>query len=160
MTEPHPTYVKLKEFFEQNPLCREAVTPLNDHALVRIRFTDHEGDYRFTAVRGVPKLEPGASHKPDVTLIIPPGAVDEVIATREKTLGGYGIRIMELVAEDNLDLKVRGWTDAGLFTLWRHGYFGYLKMGGGKVWEFLSRKGYGSVSVLYRKMVSTRPRDS
>jgi len=152
----NPRYEKLRAFLEDHPAAREAAKPLKTGAAIRIVLTDDGSEYTYTVRRGCPVFEPGKTLDPDVTLSVPPGAVDSLLSVTEQTVQGYGLRILELADTDDLTLKIRGAAHSGLGRLWRHGYFNYLWMGGRQFVAYLRRKGVGTISSIQERLHSAR----
>lgn len=148
----HPTYLKLKSFLEDRPICREAARPLSKSAAVRIFFTDHEDEYRFRMQDGLPRLEPGQAEKPDFTLRLPTGAVDDLINLPEETIPAFGVKLMELVWTAAPERKISATIHNGPVRLFAHGYFGILAKGGMPVMRYLASRGFGQIGTIRKRM--------
>ncbi|MCW5830726.1 MAG: hypothetical protein KIT79_15570 [Deltaproteobacteria bacterium] len=156
MTPASPVYLRLKSFFEEREVSRRAVAPLSDRAALRLRLTGHGGEYLFTAHRGQPRLDPYAGEPVDLTITVPDAAAERLVSLTDETLSAYALCILEMAASDDPAIKVRGNIHSGVWTLWRHGYFGLLRLGGPPMMEFLKRKGLGSLTAIRQKIRSTR----
>ncbi len=148
----HPTYLKLKTFLEDRPICTQAAKPLSKSAAVRIHFTDHDTVYTFSIINGRQQLLPGKPPDPDFTLTIPPAAVDQITRIEEDSIAQFGITLMQLVWEHKQDLKIQAAIHHGPLKLWAHGYFGILALGGMPVMRYLASRGFGQIGKIRKRM--------
>lgn len=151
-SSPHPTYLLLKEFLEQRTVCARASAPLKQQASVRILFSDHEEAYTFIHHSFGPRLERGAPHDPDFTLRLPPGMVRALHALESEDIGEFGALVVGSGMSPDPDLHIGAAIHAGFGRLWRHGYFGILRLGGWQVARVLAAKGLANIGVLRRKI--------
>jgi len=148
----HPAYSKLKAFLEDRPICREAAKPLSKSAAVRIQFPGDDAIYTYAVAGGRPQLLPGKPAAPDFTLTIPPAAVDRICGIEKDSIAEFGVTLMQLVWEQNENLKIRAAIHHGPLKLFTHGYFGILAKGGLPVMRFLASKGFGQIGAIRRRM--------
>lgn len=148
----HPTYLKLKSFLEDRPICTQASKPLSKSAAVRIQFTDHDGIYTFSRTGGHQTLLPGRPADPDFTLTIPPGAVDRITGIEKDSISEFGITLMQLIWEHNAELKIKAAIHHGPIKLFTAGYFGILALGGMPVMRYLGSRGFGKIGAIRKRM--------
>jgi hypothetical protein len=76
-----------RQLFETSEASRKAVSSLGNAAFVGVRFTDVPGDFRFHAVNGKPRFEPGKAEEPDFELTLSPGAVNDTCGKAPAEVG-------------------------------------------------------------------------
>jgi len=60
----------LRQLLETSEAGRKAASSLSKAVSVGVRFTDVPGDFRFHAVDGKPRFEPGKADEPDFELTL------------------------------------------------------------------------------------------
>ena|SRR2546422_8385591 len=60
----------LRQLLETSEAGRKAASSLSEAASVGVRFTDVPGDFRFHAVHGKPRFEPGKADEPDQKILV------------------------------------------------------------------------------------------
>ncbi len=149
---PHPSYVKLKGFLENRPVCRKASAPLKPHACVRVLFSDHEGTYCFRRSSEGPRLEPGCPEDPDFTLRMQPAMLDRLCRMVSDDIGEFGAILLGEGISGEPELRMSGTIHTGFFDLFRKGYFGILRLGGWKVMKVLAAKGVTGIGAIREKI--------
>ena len=150
--DPHPTYRLLKEFLETREVCRRAASPMKPEASVRILFFDHEDIYTFANGTDGPRLIPGAPEDPDFTLRLPTGMVQALHGLEGEDIGAFGALVLGAGLSSDPEMHIGGAIHAGFAKLWRHGYFGVLRLGGWQVAKVLAAKGLANIGVLRKKI--------
>ena len=149
---PHPSYIQLKDFLENRPVCRKASAPLKPHASVRVLFSDHEDVYTFRRTQDGPRLEPGIPERPDFSLRMQPAMIDRLCRMVSDDIGEFGGILLGEGISGEPELRLSGTIHTGFFDLFRKGYFGILRLGGWKVMKVLAAKGVTGIGAIREKI--------
>ena len=129
----------LARFFATSPAARKATRSLSRDARVALDLA--AGPARFTMREGAARVESGAEADPDFTLVLPDGAVAQLVALDSDDVGAFGIAFFQLVLSRDPERRVRVRIDAPTSRLVSHGYLGVLASGGAKVAWWLLKNG-------------------
>lgn len=151
-SDPHPSYLLLKQFLEEREVSHRASAPMDEKAVVRILFSDHEQVYMFSRPASGPRLEPGAPEVPDFTVRVSTGMVQALHELESDDIGEFGALIIGSGLSSDPNLHIGGALHAGFSRLWKHGYFGILRLGGWRVARVMAAKGLANLAALRRKI--------
>src|SRR5438132_1040957 len=89
---------------------------------VGVRFTDVPGDFRFHAVDGKPRFEPGKADEPDFELTLFPGAVHDVCGKSSADVGDLTVLFLQHIFANEPDQKILVKVHSGLVKLTMRGW--------------------------------------
>jgi hypothetical protein len=112
---------KMRQFFETSDAGRRAASSLKKAASVGVRFTDVPGEFRFHAISGEPRFEPGAADDPDFELTLAPGAVRDICDRPHADVGDLGILFFQHIVAKDEGEKIRVKLHSGLVRLTMRG---------------------------------------
>jgi len=95
----------LRQLLETSEAGRKAASSLSKAVSVGVRFTDVPGDFRFHAVDGKPRFEPGKADEPDFELTLFPGAVHDVCGKSSADVGDLTVLFLQHIFANEPDQK-------------------------------------------------------
>ena len=95
----------LRQLLETSEAGRKAASSLSKAVSVGVRFTDVPGDFRFRAVDGKPRFEPGKADEPDFELTLFPGAVHDVCGKSSADVGDLTVLFLQHIFANEPDQK-------------------------------------------------------
>jgi hypothetical protein len=138
----------LRQLFETSQAARKAATALSKAACVGVRFTDVPAEFRFYAVDGKPRFEPGKAKAPDFDLTLPPRAVRDICAKTSGDMGDLSILFLQHMFANEADRKVLVKVNSGLITLTLHGWLRVVLAACPKLIGWLAKMGLKSPSAM------------
>jgi hypothetical protein len=138
----------LRQLFEESGAARKAAKALSKAACVGVRFTDVPGDFRFYAVDGKPRFEPGKAAEPDFELTLPPRAVHDICGKHSGDVGDLSILFVQHIFTNEPEQRVQVKVHSGLIKLTLHGWLRVVVAGCPKLIAYFARMGLKSPSVL------------
>jgi len=138
---------KMRDFVKRE-VAVAAAKSLANGALVCVTFDDGSACavVKDNGIVSVQDGKPAAA--PDVSFAVPEAALDRLLALETNEVGRFGVELLKQVAHKDASLRILPRIHAGLFTLFRRGYFGVLLKGGPAVASFLAAKGLSSLADL------------
>jgi len=107
----------LRQLLETSEAGRKAASSLSKAVSVGVRFTDVPGDFRFHAVDGKPRFEPGKADEPDFELTLFPGAVHDVCGKSSADVGDLTVLFLQHIFANEPDQKILVKVHSGLVKL-------------------------------------------
>lgn len=154
MTESS-SFSLLKDFLENRPVCHRAASPLKPDASVRVIVRENGGQvigtFRRDPERG-PLLERTTPADPDFTLVVPRGMAEYLHALRSDDIGEFGIEILSRGLSDDPDFRMGVSIHVGFGRLFRHGYFGILRLGGWRLARAMAVRGLSGLTTIREKI--------
>ena len=112
----------LRQLLETSEAGRKAASSLSKAVSVGVRFTDVPGDFRFHAVDGKPRFEPGKADEPDFELTLFPGAVHDVCGKSSADVGDLTVLFLQHIFANEPDQKILVKVHSGLVKLTMRGW--------------------------------------
>jgi len=112
----------LRQLLETSEAGRKAASSLSKAVSVGVRFTDVPGDFRFRAVDGKPRFEPGKADEPDFELTLFPGAVHDVCGKSSADVGDLTVLFLQHIFANEPDQKILVKVHSGLVKLTMRGW--------------------------------------
>jgi hypothetical protein len=138
----------LRELFERSQAARKAARSLSKAACVGVRFTDVSDEFRFYAVDGTPRFEPGKAKEPDFELTLPPRAVRDICGKTSDDVGDLSILFLQHMFANDADRKVLVKVNNGLIKLTLHGWLRVVFAACPKLIGWLAKMGLKSPSAM------------
>src|SRR2546422_10038912 len=85
--------------------AKQAASSLSKAVSVGFRFTDVPGEFRFHAVDGKPRFEPGKADEPDFKLTLFPGAVHDVCGKSSADVGDLTVLFLQHIFANEPDQR-------------------------------------------------------
>ena len=136
----------LRDFFER-PVCQEAAQSLHEGAQMAIQLVDGS-TYSLKKQNGTLSLNSSAPENPDITFLLGADIPRLLSELSSNETGEIGISILSWMLNNDPGKKMQAKVHVGTLSLFKHGYFGVLSRGGLPVMEYLSRRGFGSLSKI------------
>lgn len=150
------SYQKLKDFFDQRPVAHKATSPLGKKALGAVIFRNEPTQsYSFKRSGKFATLSEESPAKPDFTIRLDPGAVDELVAFPSESVGDFGVKFFKMLKRQNENQKIELSIHIGFFKIVSRGYLKVLLLGGPVVMSVLKDFGVSGVSSL-KKLFSKK----
>src|SRR5437016_1695483 len=105
---------------------------------VGVRFTDVPGDFRFHAVDGKPRFEPGKADEPDFELTLFPGAVHDICGKSSADVGDLTVLFLQHIFANEPDQKILVKVHSGLVKLTMRGWLRVVVAGCPKLIRWLA----------------------
>lgn len=137
------SFAKLKDFFENRPVAREAAQPLKKDVEIGI-IIDGQIECAFFKELDIPRFERRPAKKPDAIFSITAQGVDQLVATQSEDIGELGITILKAYAHKQVHIKVTG----PLLNFVTRGYLGVISKGGITFSKYLASKGLTSLGKI------------
>jgi len=102
--------------------AKKAASSLSKAVSVGVRFSDVPGDFRFHAVDGKPRFEPGEADEPDFELTPFPGAVHDVCGKSSADVGDLTFLFLRHTFANEPDQKILVKVHSGLVKLTMRGW--------------------------------------
>jgi hypothetical protein len=145
----------IRQLFETSQAARKAATSLSKAAYVGVRFIDVPGDFRFHAVDGKPRFEPGKAEEPDFELTLPPRAVSDICGKTGKTSGDVrdlSIVFLQHMFANEAEQKVLVKVNSGFIKLTLHGWLRVVLAACPKLIGWLAKVGLKSPTAMARAL--------
>lgn len=144
-----PSWQSSFEAFLDSELAERAARHLSDGAALMIYIDDKQFLYRRE--NGKNTLRETKEGAADAYFWLTSNTLHQLVtlgALPGTGLGTMGVAVFERMFQGPEADRIRFRLSAGLFGLWRKGYFSVLKAGGPEVASYLARLGQGGVSWL------------
>ena len=128
----------LRQLLETSEAGRKAASSLSKAVSVGVRFTDVPGDFRFHAVDGKPRFEPGKADEPDFELTLFPGAVHDVCGKSSADVGDLTVLFLQHIFANEPDQKILVKVHSGLVKLTMRGWLRVVVAGCPKLIRWLA----------------------
>lgn len=125
-------YLRMKEFFETNPITKKLVEPLKEGAVAWMEFEGDETPYTLIKEKGKSVLRPGKPEKPELYMKFNKGAIDYLFELRSDNIQDYALRLFECAIRPTPERRVEGKLLTSLLDAYRKGYIKMLLLGGPK----------------------------
>lgn len=136
-------FIKLKDFFENRPICADAAEPLRSKVEIGIVINNNL-KCAFFKSDGSPKFEQREAVNPDVIFYLSPEAIENLLATEATDIADLGISIAKAYLSGSIKIKVEG----SMIAMLTNGYLGILKKGGTKFLTYLGSHGVSGISKM------------
>lgn len=143
MAETYET--RLRALVERD-VFQAGTRPIKDGRTIAIEVAGQT--FTLTKQGGRALIQGTAPSQPDLTFVVPAGALGRLEACPATSIGDVGIEIAKLLLENDTNLRMHTKVRVGLFDMARYGYLGVLPLGGPAFMKFLSAKGFGSMSKI------------
>ena len=137
---------KLKSFFEESTVCRNAAKPLKESALIEL-IVDGE-PFTFCKKGSANSLTSGAPDRPDVVFTLTEKALDEILALNSDSSVNYAKLIFGQITSEDASRKVRIASRMGPLAFISKGFMGILTQEGLAMTKLLAEYGLSNVSKI------------
>jgi hypothetical protein len=136
-------FEKLKDFFENRLVCKQAADPLRKNVEIGIIINERTPCVFFKN-GDAPKFEMREAKSPDVVFYINPDAVEALVNQETNDIGELGIVIAKQYLVKTIRIKVKG----SMINLLTNGYLGVIKAGGLSFGRFLANHGISGLGRI------------
>lgn len=136
-------FEKLKDFFENRPVCVKAADPLRKNVEIGIVINNHL-DCAFFKEGDQPRFAQRAANNPDVIFYISPDGVESLVSHPSNDIAELGIHIAKAYLAKTVKIKIQG----SMLKLLTNGYLGVIKGGGVAFTRFLAAHGVSGLSKI------------
>lgn len=150
-----PDSLRALQEFCARPVMQTGTKPLKKGTELAV-FVDGNGPITLKRSDEGTVLLEQAPKKPDLTLEIPAGGVEDLVADRTEDIGEIGITILKLMSHTDPAKHIKVKVHIGLIEFVFHGYLGILPLGGPTVMKFLASKGFTSISKIREAISNLR----
>ncbi len=134
------SFENLKTFFEARAFCREALSLLKKGS--EIGFILEDGtSCALSCTSGKVLLESRPAVDPDVIFRLKTEAVQNICQSPAEDIGDFSVLVLKQIKNGLVSLKITG----GFFSIATGGYLSIIKLGGKKMWDFLSEHGLSNI---------------
>jgi len=123
-------YLRMKEFFEVNPVTRKLAAPLKEGAVAEIAFDGDETIYTMIKEGGKSLLRPGKPERPEMVMKFNKGAIDYLFELQSDRIEEYALRLFECTISPTPERWVQAKITTSIVDAYRKGYIAMLLLGG------------------------------
>lgn len=134
-------YLRMKEFYETNPITMKLVAPLKEGAVAFIEFEGDDTPYTLVKEKGKSVLKPGKPAKHEMYMKFNKGAIDYILSTDSEKIEDYALRLFECAIRPTPERRVEGKLTTSLLDAYRKGYIKMLLLGGSKAVGWAAQMG-------------------
>ncbi len=125
------SFEKLKDFFDNREVAHKATKPLGKKAIGEVIFLEEPGkSYTFKKSGKFATLFEESIKKPDFTMKLSIGAVEDLVNFKSENVGDFGIRFFKLLKANEKGKEVEVKINIGFFRIVTKGYLKVLLLGG------------------------------
>ena len=127
---PNDLYLRMKEFFEVNPVTRKLAGPLKEGAVAELAFDGDATLYAMVKEGGRSVLRPGRPEHPEMVMKFNKGAIDYIFGLESEKVEDYALRLFECAVQPTQKRWVRVKLTTSILDAYRKGYIAMLLLGG------------------------------
>ena len=137
----HELYLRMKDFFETNPVTKKLAAPLKEGAVAWIQFEGDDTSYTLIKENGMSVLRSGKPEKAELYMKLNKGAIDYLFELQSDNVQDYALRLFECAIRPTPERRVEGKLTTSLLDAYRKGYIKMLLMGGPKAISWAAQLG-------------------
>ena len=127
---PNELYLRMKEFFEVNPVTRKLAAPLKEGAVAEIAFEGDDEFYTLVKEGGRSILRPGRPERPEMVMKFNKGAIDYLFELESDKIEDYALRLFECTVKPTPERWIQSKLTTSIVDAYRKGYIAMLLLGG------------------------------